>query len=75
MEFGSFIAGIVLMILTVLLEAIGFAVLFGLIKSIATSFGGSLRNHYAIRGSNLVCLRMVFLQVRVPERTINVHNQ
>jgi len=75
MGFASFIAGIGLMILAVLLAVFGFAVLIGFIKFIAASFDVPLGIVTLLVALILFVYGWYLYKSGYPRGTINVHNQ
>jgi high-affinity Fe2+/Pb2+ permease len=75
MGFASFIAGVGLMILAVLLAVLGFVVLLGFIKLIAASFDVPLGIVILIVALILFAYGWYLYKSGYPRGTINVHNQ
>jgi high-affinity Fe2+/Pb2+ permease len=75
MGFGSYIGGLALCVIAVLLAILGFVVMLGLISSISTSFNIILGIIILIIALVLFLYgRYLYLSAR-PRGTINVHNE
>jgi hypothetical protein len=75
MGFGSFIGGIILEILAVLVAIFGFALLLGFVKFIPSSYNVILGVSMLIIALFLFAYGWYSYQSAKPKGSINVHNQ
>ena len=75
MGFGSFIGGIILGILAVVVVILGFVVLLGFVKFIPTSFDIPLGIGMIILALFMFAYGWYSYQSAKPKGTLNVHNQ
>jgi hypothetical protein len=75
MGFGSFIAGIGLMILAVLVAVLGFVVLLGFVKFFPANFDIPLGIGTLIAALILFAYGWYLYKSGYPRGTVNVHNQ
>ena len=75
MGFGSFIGGIMLQVLAVLIAVFGFVVLFGFVNFIPSNYAVILGIGMLILAIFLFVYGWYSYQSSKPKGTINVHNQ
>ena len=75
MGFGSFIGGIILGILAILVAVFGFVVLLGFVKFIPTNYNIPLGIGMLIVAIFIFAYGWYSYQSAKPKGTINVHNQ